>query len=146
MTTPDDLRIAAKLQNDEINRADAYLSAVQLPTYTEAIEALAALANAEGDAIAIARIAARQIVGRASGLAGNPPSGLWIQHFGRIKRPRSVKDIVLDISPICEMEDVGPMHSRIKVPADKLEAVREAVERVRINGHFIEYLPLETDK
>jgi hypothetical protein len=138
----------AQLQNEAIDRANAYLSAVGLPSYTEAITTLSDLLTWSGNApdVPPATIAAaHELIDRAS---GSSPPPLWMQRLDRVYRPdRDPKAVALAISPICKMEDVTPgTHSRIKVPADKLEAVRKAVELVRSPIHYIEYLPLETDK
>jgi hypothetical protein len=147
MTDSEDLRIAAQLQNEAIATADDALRSANLPTVTETILALDALASAtEDQEIADARNAAIDIVMRATGTREAMPA-FWMQRFGRVHRTaRSPKEVAAEISPICEMEDVTPIHSRIRVPADKLEAVRKAVELVRSPIHYIEYLPLETDK
>jgi hypothetical protein len=58
----------------------------------------------------------------------------------------NIKDLVREITPDFRMEDVGPLHGRILVPAEHLEAVRAAVEPHLICGAYIEYSPLETDQ
>lgn len=136
----------ATKQNAAIDAADKALRAEDMPTYTDAILALDALASATEDhETNDARTAAIDIVMRATGPKGVMPA-FWMQRFGRIRRQRSPREVALEICPEAQFADVNAAHLQIRVPAEHIEAVRAAVEPRRTIGCTIEYLPLETNK
>lgn len=56
--------------------------------------------------------------------------------------PLSLQEIVQHVMPPhvpFDITEIGLMHHRITVPAEYLDAVREAVERGRVLGHLVEY-------
>jgi hypothetical protein len=137
VTTPQSPNLAP-LQNATIEQVDLRLAEASLPTYTEALLALDALASAiEGRERSDARNAAIDIVMRASGNQSVMPP-IWIQHYGRVNRIPSVHEVVREIYPDAKFEDVATLHGRVIVPAEYVEQVRAAVERVRVMGQIVD--------